>query len=198
MIMTNKKGQTFSEFMKEYKKKHYGKVAVTVDNVLFSICDERLSVLLVKRGDFPYIGEWALPGGFLDDDESCEEAAARELYEETGIDGVELEQLYTVSTPNRDPRCKTVSNCFMGVLENPVEAYGDDDVADAQWFAVDFAAKDDLYELVLKGEESLNAVMQIKRCKNGKIDINNSVIISQVGLAFDHAKLILYAIESLN
>jgi len=73
-----------------------------------------------------------------------------------------------------------------------------DDAADAKWFNVDFAAKDDLYELVLKADGiTLNAVMRIKRCKNGKIDVNASEIVSQKGIAFDHAMLILYAVESL-
>ena len=114
-----------------------------------------------------------------------------------GLKGIELEPLYTISTPNRDPRCRTVSNCFVGVCEEALKLKAGDDAKDAKWFIVDYAAKGDLYELVLKsGKITLNAVMRIKRCQNGKIDVNASTTISQNGLAFDHAMLILYAIES--
>jgi len=196
--VVNKKGQTFSQFMQEYKKANYPAVAVTVDDVIFAIDKERPAVLLIQRGDFPFIDDWALPGGFVQIGESCEDAACRELKEETGLLDVDLEQLYTVSTPGRDPRCHTVSNCFIGVCPETLKLKAGDDAADAKWFVVDYAAKDDLYELVLKSDDTtLNAVMRIKRCPNGKIDVNASEIQSQQGIAFDHAKIILYAIEAL-
>jgi len=199
--IVNNKGQTYDEFMTAYKKAKYPTVAVTVDDVVFAIEKDRLAVLLIKRGNFPFLNDWALPGGFIQKDETCEEAALRELKEETGLKAdIDLEQLYTISTPDRDPRCRTISNCFMGVCAETHPLKCGDDAADARWFIVDFAAKDDLYELVLKcGDDvTLNAVMRIKRCANGKIDVNASEIVSQSGLAFDHAKLILYAIETLS
>jgi len=196
--VVNNKGQTYKEYMTEYKKKKYPSIAVTVDDVIFAIEKDRPAVLLIKRANFPFINEWALPGGFIQKDETCESAALRELAEETGLLDVDLEQLYTISSPGRDPRCRTVSNCFIGVCAETLPLKGGDDAADAKWFSVDYAAKDDLYELVLKCKGiTLNAVMRIKRCFNGKIDVNNSEIVSQNGLAFDHAKLILYAIETL-
>ena len=194
----NKKGQNLTEFLEEYNKLGYPSVAVTVDDIVFAIGEECPAVLLIQRANFPYIDDWALPGGFVDLEESCEEAAARELSEETGLKGIDLEPLYTVSTPGRDPRAKTVSNCFIGICPSTQKLKAADDAADAKWFNVDFAAKDDLYELVLKADGiTLNAVMRIKRCKNGKIDVNASEIVSQKGIAFDHAMLILYAVESL-
>jgi len=198
-ITINKKGQTLEEFLAEYKTLGYPSVAVTVDDVVLAINNERLAVLMIKRANFPYIYDWALPGGFVEDHESCEQAAARELAEETGLQDIELEQLYTVSTPNRDPRVRCVSNVFVGFCPKALPVIASDDAEDAAWFTLDFAAKDDMYELVLQSEkETLNAVMRINRCKNGKIDINASEILSQNGIGFDHAKLILYAIETLS
>jgi len=148
----NKKGQTFSEFLAEYKKMDYPPNAVTVDDVVFAIRNEKPTVLLIKRGDFPYIDDWALPGGFVDEMESVKVAAVRELQEETGIKGVELEPLCTVSTPNRDPRVESISKCFFGVCSATSELKAADDASDAKWFEVDYAAIGDTYELVLKAD----------------------------------------------
>ena len=197
--ITNKKGQSFDQYMDEYSKANYPGVALTVDNVVLAIQDELPAVLLIERADFPYIGDWALPGGFVDKFETCEEAAERELQEEAGLLDIELEQLCTVSTLNRDPRCRTVSSCYLGVCAETLDLKSGDDASDAKWFCVDYVAKDNMYELVLKSDtKTLNAVMRVSRCLNGKIDINKTEIISQTGLAFDHAKIILYAIESLS
>ena len=78
--------------------------AVTVDITVFTVRNDELNVLLIKRADEPYQGEWALPGGFVHMDESLEQAAERELVEETGVSGVYLEQLYSFGDPGRDPR----------------------------------------------------------------------------------------------
>src|SRR5437762_1144703 len=85
--------------------------AVTVDLVVFTIRDERLCVLAVRRGGAPHRGRWALPGGFVEEDEGLLDAARRELAEETGLDdfSVHLEQLATYGSPKRDPRMRVVS-----------------------------------------------------------------------------------------
>ena len=77
---------------------------VTVDALIFAVCGGRKSVLLIKRGNEPFKGLWAVPGGFVEMDEELETAAARELYEETGIEGVALKQMHTFGTVGRDPR----------------------------------------------------------------------------------------------
>ena len=195
----NKDGKNLDEFLAEYDSDAWKKPSVTSDIVLFSVSEEKPVVLLVKRGNHPYIGDWALPGGFLNENESCEDAAKRELKEETGLEKEELEQLVTVSTPNRDPRGWTVTNCFFAVTELPENAVGADDADEADWFFIDCAKKEDVYELVLKNKSgtALNAVMNVKRTKRGVMDINATTIESSDGLAFDHAKIILYAIEKL-
>ena len=112
----------------------YPRPAVTVDVVIFTMREEDLAVLLIKRCGQPYKGQWALPGGFVEKDESLEKAAARELQEETGLQNVPFEQLAAFGTPGRDPRGHTVSVVFFTfvVAESALITAGDD-AADAAW-----------------------------------------------------------------
>lgn len=97
-------------------KYEYPHPAVTTDIVVFTIRHEELKALLVKRADDPFLGSWALPGGFVDIDEGLEDAAARELSEETGVDGVYLEQLYTFGEPDRDPRERVITVAYYALI----------------------------------------------------------------------------------
>jgi 8-oxo-dGTP diphosphatase len=107
--------------------------AVTVDVIVFR--NKMSEVLLIKRLHDPFEGRWALPGGFMDMDETLEEAAVRELEEETGLSGIELKQLHAFSALDRDPRHRTVSVAFYGVLENDqVLARAGSDAKEAEWF----------------------------------------------------------------
>ena len=99
-------------------------------------------MLLVERGQEPYAGRWALPGGFLLPDESAETAARRELAEETGladVSGLHLEQLRTYSEPGRDPRMRVVSVAFAALLPDPPEPHAGTDAAEARWMPYDQA-----------------------------------------------------------
>jgi 8-oxo-dGTP diphosphatase len=107
--------------------------AVTVDIVLFHRSNRGARVLLIKRRHEPFKGRWALPGGFVDIDESLEKAAARELHEETGLDGIELEQIGAFGDPGRDPRGHTVSVVFSALLEDRPEPTAADDAEAAAW-----------------------------------------------------------------
>ncbi len=110
--------------------------AVTVDCVVFGLTDAGLSVLLVERGEEPFLGRWALPGGFVREDEGLEDAARRELDEETGITLSFLEQLYTFGAPDRDPRGRVITVAFYALVKElaqpPLVATGD--AAAARWF----------------------------------------------------------------
>lgn len=91
-------------------------ILVTVDNIVFTITEGSLQILLIKRLIDPFKGEWALPGGFMLKNETLQEAAYRELAEETSIKNVYLEQLYTFSEVQRDPRGRTISCAYMALI----------------------------------------------------------------------------------
>lgn len=119
----------------------YPRAAITVDILLFN--NKNNSVLLIKRGGEPFKGAWALPGGFMDMDETLEQAAARELQEETGIqvDWSELKQMHTFSAIDRDPRHRTVSTVFVWEVPDEIACKGSDDATDARWFPLDSLPK---------------------------------------------------------
>lgn len=113
----------------------YPRPMVTVDVVILQrhLSDEP-HVLLIRRGNAPYAGFWALPGGFVEMDEELEEAAARELAEETGLSGVPLHQIAAFGRVDRDPRGRNICVAFGGVVEGPrPEVKGGDDAAEARW-----------------------------------------------------------------
>jgi 8-oxo-dGTP diphosphatase len=110
------------------------KLLVTVDIVLFTILDRRLHVLLIKRLAKPFVGSFALPGGFVLEEESLEAAAHRELQEETGVAKVYLEQLYTFGEPGRDPRGRVVTVAYCALVPNSHILHAGTDAADAAWF----------------------------------------------------------------
>lgn len=115
----------------------YPRLMLTVDAVVFRYNESQLEVLLIQRKHDPYAGMWALPGGFVNMDETVEDAIVRELEEETGLKMENLKQLYTFSEIGRDPRGRTVSVTFFGITEkNDFVVKGGDDARYANWFPV--------------------------------------------------------------
>ncbi len=112
----------------------YPRPAFTVDILVYR---KRLNlsplILLIKRGKHPFAGMWALPGGFVDMDEELDEAATRELEEETGLHLTDLQQFRTYGTIGRDPRARTISTIFVGESKESL-VRGGDDAAEAAWF----------------------------------------------------------------
>jgi 8-oxo-dGTP diphosphatase len=160
-------------FLAGYDPSSYPNVAVTVDVVLLTVRAGRLAVLLVERRGHPFRGHWALPGGFVEPDEELDDAARRELREETGVlvastqDAVtlgHLEQLRTYGTPDRDPRMRIVSVAYVGFTASG-ELVAGSDAADARFWAVD--------DLAIAGIGSEDGVP----------------------LAFDHARVIADGVE---
>lgn len=121
------------ELKYHYKYPH---PSVTTDCVIFGFDGTKLRVLLVERGNEPFKGRWAFPGGFLQMDESAETGALRELQEETGLKGAYIRQFHTFSDPNRDPRERVLTIAYYALVRMQ-EVKGGDDAAKAAWFALD-------------------------------------------------------------
>jgi 8-oxo-dGTP diphosphatase len=105
------------EYLATYQPSNYERPSVTVDIVILTVSDQDLKVLLVKRNVPPYQGLWAVPGGFVGMQESLDKAARRELFEETGVANVYLEQLYTFGEPGRDPRTRVITVAYFALVE---------------------------------------------------------------------------------
>ncbi len=122
--------------MDVYSPSDFPPFAVTVDLVVLTVRSDALCALLVRRGEAPFRGRWALPGGFVQVAESVDAAAARELVEETGVAGLHLEQLATYGEPRRDPRMRVVSVAYLALAPDlPVPVAGTDAAA-ASWVPV--------------------------------------------------------------
>ncbi|HET6247006.1 MAG TPA: NUDIX domain-containing protein [Tepidisphaeraceae bacterium] len=114
----------------------YPRPSVTVDCVVFGLDDADLKVLLIERGEPPFKGKWALPGGFVRMEESLDEAARRELQEETGLSDVFLEQLYTYGKVSRDPRGRVISVAYYALVNlSGRTLHASTDAKNAAWFA---------------------------------------------------------------
>ena len=115
----------------------YPHPAVTTDIVIFTIRQDELKVLLIKRALPPHRNQWALPGGFIKLEESLEEGAKRELQEETGVTGVYLEQLYTFGRPDRDPRERVITVAYYALIpSDELEPKAASDAENVSWFGL--------------------------------------------------------------
>ena len=139
----------------------YPHPAVTVDCVVFGLAGEELNLLLIQRGEQPFAGTWALPGGFVKMEEALETAARRELQEETGVSELYLEQLGAYGAPDRDPRERVITVAYVAIVnlfEHDVQAATD--ARRAGWFSVD-----DLPDLAFDHAEIVDAGLEMLRRK---------------------------------
>jgi 8-oxo-dGTP diphosphatase len=112
-------------------------IKLSVDAVVFGYEEGNISILLIKRKYDPFKGKWAIPGGFVKNEESLEEAVQRELQEETGVQINYLEQLYTFGETDRDPRGRVVSVAYFGLVRpNAFKIEASTDAAEVQWFHI--------------------------------------------------------------
>ena len=133
----------------------YPRPALTVDAAIFRNTGSSYEILLIQRGNPPFKGDWALPGGFIDMDESLEEAINRELMEETDLSNIDLKQLHAFSKPGRDPRGHTITVAFWGILENNQAAIAGDDAHTVRWYNINYLPKlafdhDDIIEIAVQ------------------------------------------------
>ncbi|MCI8666401.1 MAG: NUDIX hydrolase [Dorea sp.] len=139
----NIQGESLEEFLEAYDPREYESPSCTTDALIFSHSGklapslEGLSLLMVKRSNHPCIGTWALPGGFVNMKENLADTARRELEEETGVQGLLLEQVATYGNYDRDPRSRVITTAYMALVdENEVKVRAGDDAADAAWCKV--------------------------------------------------------------
>src|SRR3989441_9701828 len=158
--------QTAEARAHHYDASKYDRPSVTVDVVMMSLRQRDLQVLLIKRRAWPYEGMWAIPGGFVNIDESLETAAKRELQEETGVQDVYLEQLYTFGDPGRDPRTRVITVVYFALLDSArLQVRAASDAADVGWFSVN-----NLPELAFDHAKILKYALDRLR---GKLDYTN-------------------------
>lgn len=203
-----KKHISEEEFLKNYDPSEFERPSVTVDNVIFSIFEtktgnyrknpeQNLYLLLIKRGEHPFINNWALPGGFVRINESVEESAYRELKEETNLDDLYMEQLYTFGNVERDPRMRIISTAYMALIKpENIELKAATDASAVSWFKLTYEFLDnEKFNIKLdNGEAVLNAGLIFDNEERGE----NRIKIAESGeLAFDHAKIIGYALMRL-
>ena len=197
------------KFLASYDASIYEKPGFAADGALFAIDFEEkcLKLLLIRRGGYPYKGCFALPGGFVNIDEDILSAVKRELYEETGIEDIELNQYYTFGEPGRDPRSRVITTSFVGLTDiKKVNARAGDDAAAVEWMEVSNYKrvgiwKDNTYiinrSLTLIGSETLSpSIKTEERISSGGIS-SKTQIVSQDDLAFDHALSVILAYEAL-
>lgn len=202
--LRDKKGLTEAEFLAAYDPSKWERPSVTVD--MFCYCRENRSLLMVKRGGHPFIGKWALPGGFLEPDETAEQAVRRELAEETGVNADAIIQLRAFSDPHRDPRTRIVTVAYIAVLDRLPDARAGDDAADAKWFALERNVTERTDDgrnvtergtITLRGEETLEISFETVTQK-GRLTSDLVMKVKQSErIAGDHGTIIAYAAARL-
>lgn len=209
------------EFVKTYDDSKYAKPSVTADMVIFARGSEaeHLEVLLIQRGRPPFRGQYALPGGFVNPDESVDDAAARELKEETGVDCGCLEQLRTFSTPGRDPRRWVITCAYLALVEkSEISVKAGDDAKAAEWFPVKLKQQPDAsgsgenagnrrkeepqqvcrWELELCGKQETICIPFRAEQRPGQLEPRLYLETEENGLAFDHGLILAYAVMRLS
>jgi len=211
------------KFLGQYRIEDYERPSVTVDIALFAISttnsgdyrklpEKNLSILLIQRDGHPFKDSWALPGGFVHPNETVEQAASRELSEESGVRDVSLSQLKVFSEPGRDPRGWIISCAFMALASaDQFSLKSSTDAADSKWFKVNLRelSKDTentkkykqrilSYELNLTCEEiHISALLERKTTISNNSRQDEYRILRSEGLAFDHAIIIATALTTL-
>ena len=197
------------EFLKSYNSNEYEKPSVAVDMVVMAIRNTKaktyrnldnkeLQILLVKRNQHPFCDKWALPGGFCNMTETLTQAAMRVLESKTSIKNAYLEQLYTWSDVNRDPRMRIISSSYLSILNDADATILPENAA---WFTVSMTevgeSHDRILYLKLTGPVTISSEIKVTASIESNIVDSDYTIIKANDLAFDHAKIIAYAIERI-
>ena len=207
----NKEYENEEEFLKDYNHKKFKQLSMTTDVLIISVAEEqtnnyrknstkKMSILLVKRDNYPYKGKWCLPGGFLDPDtETLEECANRVLKEETNLSKIYMEQLYTFDDLERDPRCRVVSSSYMALVDK--NRLSDSLNPNASWFNVAlYDNGKDFISVVLDNDDEI-IKFKIKKVLRDSSTDRYRFTINEIAennkIAFDHPLVIASGIERL-
>lgn len=194
------------DFLRNYDSSKFEKLSMTADILIFSVSDEiqenyrklnkkYFSILLVKRDNYPFKDKWCLPGGFIKIDEDIEDAAKRILANETNIHNIYLEQLYTFSDPNRDPRMRIVSTSYMALIDK--NKISDKLSKNASWFNVTVLEDKKFINITLdNGFEEIRFKIG-KTLKEKTTDRYKYTVLENERLAFDHPLVIATGISRL-
>ena len=195
------------EFLKDYDSSIFEKLSMTVDILVLSVSSEmtsnyrktdkkKMSILLVKRNDYPFKDKWCLPGGFIGIDEDLEDAPLRVLKRETNVDNIYLEQLYTFGSVKRDPRMRIVSTSYMALIDK--NRLNENLNENASWFdIVSIDEKDNIVDVILNnGFETISFSIE-KVLKEKTTDRYKFTEVKNDKIAFDHALVILSGLERL-
>ena len=188
-------------FLSTYDITDYDRPSVTADIAAFTIRKEadesKLALLLIRRGEHPYMNCWALPGGFLRADETIEECALREIKEETNVVPSAIMPVGVYSDCNRDPRGRIISHAFTSIVcEDAVRTLGGDDAIDAKWFDVTCEEeKDGMCRLEVANDSAI--IVSRLKVKTSTFGKGSYEIVESGGLAFDHAVIIVEALMTL-
>ena len=194
------------EFLANYNSSEYEKLSVTTDILILSVANEinsnyrklgekKFGVLLVKRKDYPFKDKWCLPGGFVKIDETLENAAKRILKSETNLQNIYLEQLYTFSEIDRDPRMRIISTSYMTLIDkNRLDTKLTNNAA---WFNITLLEDEKRIHITLDNDkDTINFIIK-KELKEKTTDRYDFIVEKNDLLAFDHAKVIISGILRL-
>lgn len=181
---------TEEEFLAQYDASRWPHPALTADIAVFRRNEQGLQLLMVKRGNHPYRGCWALPGGFFEPGEVIEQTAARELSEEAGIEGVSLEPFGVYTSPGRDPRDWVATVAFLACVPQGAQAQAGDDAADAVWFDVDEERFADGSIALALSNEGLRLDIRFTVEERPVTGIRKANVLESNGFAFDHDSIV--------
>lgn len=195
------------EFLKDYDSSKFEKLSMTTDILIFSVSNEevdnyrktdkkKMSILLVKRDNYPFKDKWCLPGGFIDINEDLDAAPIRILKKETNVDNVYLEQLYTFGSVKRDPRMRVVSTSYIALIDK--NRLTNNLNENASWFDITFYEdKNNIVDITLDNGTTTISFKIEKILREQTTDRYSFKIIKNDNLAFDHPLVILSGIERL-
>lgn len=177
----------------------YEMPAMTVDIAVFTERAGDLYLLLIRRGNPPFEGCYALPGGFVEKGETVDEAAARELAEETGVTGLLMDQLRTFSRPGRDPRGWTITTAFYLLAdEKDLHVQAGDDARAAEWMKVSVThLSEDVWEMSLTGADDRIRVRVREQAGSAFAFLPTLTVLESENIAFDHDEITSYAVRAV-